>query len=147
MALDTAPKGWRSFARYSMLTIVALFILFPVYTTVIAALKPGNKVLDNPLVPNAFTLDVLKNAWTEGRLGRYLMNTTIVAVIVTSVQLVTSIASAYAFSFFNSLSFKNLLLKSINLNLSIMEVDNLKYGLLFVSMHSLASALSCFCFP
>ena len=99
MALDTAPKGWRSFARYSMLIIVALFILFPVYTTVIAALKPGNKVLDNPLVPNAFTLDVLKDAWTQGRLGRYLMNTTVVAFIVTSVQLVTSIATAYAFSF------------------------------------------------
>ena len=99
MALDTAPKGWRSFARYSMLIIVALFILFPVYTTVIAALKPGNKVLDNPLVPDAFTLDVLKDAWTQGRLGRYLMNTTVVAFIVTSVQLVTSIASAYAFSF------------------------------------------------
>jgi len=99
MALDTAPKGWRSVARYSMLTIVALFILFPVYTTVIAALKPGNRVLDNPLVPNAFTLDVLKDAWTPGRLGRYLMNTTVVALIITSVQLVTSIASAYAFSF------------------------------------------------
>jgi sn-glycerol 3-phosphate transport system permease protein len=76
-----------------------LFILFPVYTTVIAALKPGNRVLDNPLVPNAFTLDVLKDAWTQGRLGRYLMNTTVVALIITSVQLVTSIASAYAFSF------------------------------------------------
>ena len=99
MALDTAPKGWRSLARYSMLIVVALFILFPVYTTVIAALKPGNKVLDNPLVPDAFTLDVLKDAWSQGRLGRYLMNTTIVALIITSVQLVTSIASAYAFSF------------------------------------------------
>jgi sn-glycerol 3-phosphate transport system permease protein len=99
MALDTAPKGWRSVARYSMLTIVALLILFPIYTTVIAALKPGNRVLDNPLVPNAFTLDVLKDAWTQGRLGRYLMNTTVVALIITSVQLVTSIASAYAFSF------------------------------------------------
>jgi sn-glycerol 3-phosphate transport system permease protein len=82
-----------------MLIVVALFILFPVYTTVIAALKPGNKVLDNPLVPDAFTLDVLKDAWTQGRLGRYLMNTTVVALIITSVQLVTSIASAYAFSF------------------------------------------------
>lgn len=70
MALDTAPKGWRAFSRYLMLIVVALFILFPVYTTVVAALKPGNKVLDNPLLPDAFTLDVLRSAWTEGRLGR-----------------------------------------------------------------------------
>lgn len=99
MALDTAPTGGRAVMRYALLTVVALFILFPVYTTIIAALKPGNKVLDNPLLPDAFTLDVLANAWTEGRLGRYLLNTTIVALIITSVQLVTSIASAYAFSF------------------------------------------------
>lgn len=99
MALDTAPRGWRAVSRYTLLMFTALLILFPVYTTVIAALKPGNKVLENPLVPDAFTLRVLGDAWTEGRLGRYLLNSTAVAVIITAVQLVTSIVSAYAFSF------------------------------------------------
>lgn len=82
-----------------MLVTTAVLILFPVYTTVIAALKPGNKVLQNPLVPDAFTLHVLGSAWTEGRLGRYLLNSAIVAIIITIVQLATSITSAYAFSF------------------------------------------------
>lgn len=99
MALDTAPRGWRAVSRYTLLVFTALLILFPVYTTVIAALKPGNKVLENPLLPDAFTLRVLGDAWTEGRLGRYLLNSTAVAVIITAVQLVTSIVSAYAFSF------------------------------------------------
>jgi sn-glycerol 3-phosphate transport system permease protein len=99
MALDTPPRGWRAASRYSLLFFMAVLILFPVYTTIIAALKPGNKVLENPLVPDAFTLSVLTDAWTEGRLGRYLLNSTVVAVIITFVQLVTSIVSAYAFTF------------------------------------------------
>lgn len=99
MALDTTPRGWRSWVRYTLLILMAVIILFPIYTTVIASLKPGNRVLRNPLVPDSFTLDVLRNAWTQGRLGRYLWNSAVVAFIVTTFQLITSIVSAYAFSF------------------------------------------------
>ena len=99
MALDTTPKGWRSWVRYTLLILMAVIILFPIYTTIIASLKPGNRVLRNPLVPDSFTLDVLRNAWTQGRLGRYLWNSAVVAFIVTTFQLITSIVSAYAFSF------------------------------------------------
>ncbi|MFZ9863358.1 MAG: carbohydrate ABC transporter permease [Ilumatobacteraceae bacterium] len=99
MALDTTPRGWRSWARYTLLFLMAVIILFPIYTTIIASLKPGNRVLRNPLVPDSFTLDVLRNAWTQGRLGRYLWNSAVVAFIVTTFQLITSIVSAYAFSF------------------------------------------------
>ncbi len=99
MALDTTPRGWRSWVRYTLLFLMAVIILFPIYTTIIASLKPGNRVLRNPLVPDSFTLDVLRNAWTQGRLGRYLWNSAVVAFIVTTFQLITSIVSAYAFSF------------------------------------------------
>ncbi|MFZ9158209.1 MAG: carbohydrate ABC transporter permease [Ilumatobacteraceae bacterium] len=85
--------------RYTLLFLMAVIILFPIYTTIIASLKPGNRVLRNPLVPDSFTLDVLRNAWTQGRLGRYLWNSAVVAFIVTTFQLITSIVSAYAFSF------------------------------------------------
>jgi sn-glycerol 3-phosphate transport system permease protein len=77
---------------------VTFIVVFPVYTTVIAALKPGDEVLANPLVPTAFTLDVLVDAWNEGRLGRYLFNSFVVAVIVTVAQIVTSVLAAYAFA-------------------------------------------------
>ena len=99
MALDTTPKGWRSWVRYTLLILMAVIILFPIYTTIIASLKPGNRVLRHPLVPDSFTLDVLRNAWTQGRLGRYLWNSAVVAFIVTTFQLITSVMSAYAFSF------------------------------------------------
>lgn len=98
MAAERRPTGARLVGRYVLLCTVAFVVLFPVYTTVVAALKPGEKVLLNPLVPDAFTLDVLADAWTDGRLGRYLVNSFVVAVIVTAGQVVTSVLSAYAFA-------------------------------------------------
>jgi len=93
-----SPSGWRAVGRYGLLVVVSAMVLFPVYTTVVAALKPGNKVLENPLIPDAFTLEVLGDAWTEGRLGRFLLNSLIVAVIITVAQVVTAVLSAYAFA-------------------------------------------------
>lgn len=103
MAVDAtttydSPAGWRAVSRYGLLVAVSVIVLFPVYTTVVAALKPGSRVLVNPLVPDAFTLDVLRDAWTEGRLGRFMFNSFVVAVIVTVCQVVTSVLSAYAFA-------------------------------------------------
>lgn len=85
-------------ARYALLVGIAVIVLFPVYTTVIAALKPANRVLINPLVPESLTLSVLREAWTDGHLGRFLLNSLIVATVVTVGQIVTSLMSAYAFA-------------------------------------------------
>jgi sn-glycerol 3-phosphate transport system permease protein len=98
MAADRRPRGWRLAGRYTLLCIVAFLVLFPVYTTLVAALKPADKVLHNPLVPDGFTLSVLADAWSDGRLGRYLLNSLIVAAVVTVGQVVTSLLSAYAFA-------------------------------------------------
>ena len=107
-AIDRVGGGWRKVGRYALLLVVAFIVLFPIYVTVVASLKPGNKVLENPLAPGPFTLDVFREAWTEGRLGRYLLNSTVVAVIVLVVQMVTSVLSAYAFAFLR-FPFKNFL--------------------------------------
>ena len=92
------PTRWRAVGRYSLLVLVSVIVLFPIYTTVIAALKPGNKVLVHPLRPDGITFDVLREAWTDGHLGRFMVNSIIVAVIVTVAQVVTSVLAAYAFA-------------------------------------------------
>jgi sn-glycerol 3-phosphate transport system permease protein len=93
------PKGARRVGRYALLAAIAFLVLFPVYTTVVAAFKPGDQVIDRPLVPNAFTLDVLREAWTAGRLGRYIWNSFLVAAVITLAQVVTSLLSGYAFAY------------------------------------------------
>jgi sn-glycerol 3-phosphate transport system permease protein len=92
------PTGAGKVGRYALLLLVTFIVVFPIYTTVIASLKPGDEVLANPLLPTAFTLDVLVDAWNEGRLGRYLFNSFVVAILVTVAQVVTSVLAAYAFA-------------------------------------------------
>ena len=92
------PTGIRRVGRYALLLLITFIVVFPVYTTVVASLKPGDEVLVNPLLPTAFTFDVLVDAWNEGRLGRYLFNSFVVAAVVTVAQVVTSVLAAYAFA-------------------------------------------------
>ncbi len=93
------PTGLRLVGRYALLVVIVIAVLFPVYTTVVSAFKPSDKFLINPLVPDAFTFDVMREAWSSGRLGRYLVNSTIVAVVITVAQVVTSLLSGYAFAY------------------------------------------------
>ena len=93
-----SPRGWRRVGRYLLLAGIAVVVLFPVYTTVIGALKPGNEVLQHPLVPGPFTLDGFSEAWTEGHLDRYLLNSFVVSIVITIAQVATALLSAYAFA-------------------------------------------------
>ena len=81
--------------------MVAVLILFPIYVAVIFALKPGNAIFDYPraLLPVDLTLDTLRDAWNQGNMGRYLVNSTVVSIAITVGVMVTSLLAAYAFSF------------------------------------------------
>ena len=46
-ALDRT-RGSRLWLRYGVLTVVAILILFPIYVTVIFALKPGDAIFSYP---------------------------------------------------------------------------------------------------
>ncbi|HZI43979.1 MAG TPA: hypothetical protein VFD53_02100, partial [Ilumatobacter sp.] len=98
MPAERSPRGARLVGRYTLLCVIAFVVLFPIYTTVVGAFKPSGELLDNPLVPGPFTLENFGDAWTDGRLGRYLLNSLLVASIITIAQLVTSVLSGYAFS-------------------------------------------------
>jgi sn-glycerol 3-phosphate transport system permease protein len=98
MAIDQV-YGARKVGRYLMLTFMAVIVIFPIYMMVVGALKPGNKVLVNPLLPTDFTTGTLTEAWRTGHLGRALWNSAYVSVLITLAQVVTSILAAYAFAF------------------------------------------------
>jgi sn-glycerol 3-phosphate transport system permease protein len=95
------PRGARLAGRYVVLALVAVVVLAPIYVTVIGAFKPGDEFLDYPrsLFPVDLTLDTFREAWTNGNLGRYLVNSTIVAVCITVGQVTSAVLAAYAFAF------------------------------------------------
>jgi sn-glycerol 3-phosphate transport system permease protein len=98
MAIDRT-RGWRKVGRYVLLGFMAAIVLFPIYVMVLGAFKPGDKLLVHPLLPQDLTLDTIRTAWTNGHLGRALVNSTIVSGIITTAQVVTSVLAAYAFVF------------------------------------------------
>jgi sn-glycerol 3-phosphate transport system permease protein len=99
-ALDRV-QGSRRWGRYALLTVVAVLILFPIYVTVLFALKPGDAIFNYPraLLPVDLTFDTLRDAWNQGNLSRYLLNSVIVSVAITVGAIATSLLAAYAFSF------------------------------------------------
>ena len=98
MAIDQV-HGVRKLGRYTLLFVMAAIVIFPIYMMVVGALKPGSKVLLNPLLPTDFTTATLRQAWRSGHLGRALLNSTVVSVIITLAQVSTSVLAAYAFAF------------------------------------------------
>lgn len=100
MATDSV-RGARKFGRYTLLVVLAFIVLFPIYAVVMQAFKTGPGSLDHPrsLLPVDLTLSTVKAAWTQGNLGRLLLNSMFVSVMVTVGVVITSLLAAYAFAF------------------------------------------------
>ena len=88
-------------AQYGALTIAAIIILAPVYVTVVYSLQPVEKIFSYPpsLIVTDPQWDTYRRAFETGSLGRYLVNSLIVASAITAGQIVTSVLAAYAFAF------------------------------------------------
>lgn len=101
IASVSAAHGWRKVGRYSLLTFVAVVVLFPIYAVLLQALKSGPDSLDHPrsLLPVDLTLSTIRAAWDQGDLGRLLVNSLFVSVVVTAGVILTSLLAAYAFAF------------------------------------------------
>jgi sn-glycerol 3-phosphate transport system permease protein len=88
-------------AQYAALLIAAVIILTPIYITLVYSLQPVDKIFSYP--PTLFVTDpqwdTYKRAFETGSLGRYLINSFIVATGITAGEVVTSVMAAYAFAF------------------------------------------------
>jgi len=97
-------------AQYAVLIIAAVIILFPIYITVVYSLQPVEEIFSYP--PKLFVTDpqwdTYKRAFETGSLGRYLVNSFLVATAITAGQVATSVLAAYAFAFLR-FPFRNLL--------------------------------------
>lgn len=100
-AVSTTTQRLRRVGTWAVLVLVAAIVVAPLWVFISGAIQPGRLVLDYPrsLIPRELTLSVFVDAWTEARLARYLVNSAIVAVAITSLQVLTSIGAAYAFAF------------------------------------------------
>ncbi len=105
MAATTARRRRRPaeivmfLAKYAVLIAVALLCLIPFIWVWSSALKSPAEIFDAPLaLPAHPTLKNVVNAWVKGRLGKYFLNSVIVAVPIVFFTVALSSLASYAFA-------------------------------------------------
>ena len=96
-----APRRRPPVVSYVLLTLAALVVLFPIYSAFVLSLQPASNLFDFPgiLLPTEPTFDTFSTAFRQGNLDTYLLNSLVVAVLITGAQIVTSVLAAYAFAY------------------------------------------------
>jgi len=86
---------------YIVLVIVALFVLFPIWTAINISLLDDSQVAQYPpqMFPTSFSLGNYARALEQAPLLRYLLNSVTQSTLVMLGQLVTACLAAYAFAF------------------------------------------------
>ena len=86
---------------YLLLTLLSLLILFPIYMLILRALSAPLRYIaaGQPLHPVDIQWDVFANAFTQADLGRPMLLSFIVTMVIVIAQLLSSVLAAYAFAF------------------------------------------------
>jgi sn-glycerol 3-phosphate transport system permease protein len=101
IAKPKVARRCRNINRYLLLTGIAIIILFPLYMTIVNSLLRPDQIVERPphLFPTNPVWSGYSEAWDEGDVSQYLLNSAIVTTLIVAGQLVTSICAAYAFAF------------------------------------------------
>ena len=88
-------------AWYVVLSLLSLLVLFPIYMLVLRALSSPLRYIaeGQPLYPVAVQWDVFSRAFSEANLGRAMLLSLVVTLVIVIAQLITSMLAAYAFAF------------------------------------------------
>ena len=87
-------------ALHVTLCIAAFLIMAPLLFALIKATQVSSDVLSPRLVPGSAFFTNLGSVWTEAHLGRYMLNSFFVTILVTVGKTVLSLFSALAFVYF-----------------------------------------------
>jgi sn-glycerol 3-phosphate transport system permease protein len=103
-------RVWGRVGSYTLLTVLSVIVLFPIYITIVNSLLPSREILSQPpkLFPSNPQFGAYGDAWNVGHMGTYLKNSFIVTIVITVGQVVTAILAGYAFAFLQ-FPFKRLL--------------------------------------
>lgn len=103
-------KQWRKVGAYLLLSALSLIVLFPIWMTIVRAISAPIPYITSgqPVYPIQPEWDIFGRAFERGDMGRHLIISAVMTLIITSVQLTTSVLAAYAFAFLR-FPLKNLL--------------------------------------
>ena len=79
-----------------VLVLGAILILFPIGMIVLTSFASNNASIGEVISLKAFTLSNYQEAWARGKFLLAFLNSTIIALSVTGLQLITSALAGYA---------------------------------------------------
>jgi multiple sugar transport system permease protein len=93
-------RAWPPTLSYGLLALLAGLTILPFVWMVLTALKPGNEVMTNPptWIPSRPAVENFPRALSFFPFDRFLLNTLVVAVGATALQMATATLAAYAFA-------------------------------------------------
>ena len=107
-ALAAAPQphrriSWRRIGLHVVLIALAAIFLFPIAWAIYNALRPYGDTIKNGYVswPTTLSLNNFTNAWRDAEMGRYFLNTLIVAVPAVVMTLWISSMLGFVFARFS----------------------------------------------
>lgn len=90
--------------RTTVLSLLAVFALFPLYTLVTASIEPAAQVqVGFQWIPSHVSLSAYVDMWSTIDLMRYLLNSTIISLVTTAVSLLLGVLAAFAICRFSFL--------------------------------------------
>jgi sn-glycerol 3-phosphate transport system permease protein len=84
--------------KHAVLIALSFLAIFPLYWMLATTFKPETEVFSSSMLPYHLTFDNYIQAWKAIPIARMLMNSIVIAVAQTVMQLLTSILAAYAFT-------------------------------------------------
>jgi len=90
----------RGYLSQVLLTLFVIAFMAPLVWMLVTSLKPGGEVFSSPprIVGSKVLWSNYLEVWTYVSFGRYMLNSFLVSVVGTTLVVLTSLASAYAFS-------------------------------------------------
>jgi putative chitobiose transport system permease protein len=93
-----SSSRWQNLAFYTVLSAIALVMLFPLLWLISTALKsPTENIFQSPpqLLPSQPTFDNFVTVWQSNPFGQYLFNSTLVAVLTVGLNVLFCALAAY----------------------------------------------------
>jgi sn-glycerol 3-phosphate transport system permease protein len=98
---SAAPARQFSTGSHLILIVISLVAVFPIYWMILTSFRTEGTIYSANLLPTEVTLDNYARAWSAIPISRMLLNTVVMAVSQTALQLMTSVLAAYAFARWN----------------------------------------------
>lgn len=102
--MNQPPKPWAKVLMYVLLVLMTLFALYPVWFSVLAAGRPGQRLytfdLMGMFLPTEWTWDNLRDLLTETAFLTWIKNSLFVATATAMAALFIGTSAAFAFSRF-----------------------------------------------